>query len=133
MILFFNFLAQSYSLTMTCPIDTALFALYFIYKTDIDFAGEVDDAPPSSPYSLLMKTFNIVEKEGWDAARIYWLLKLNILKPSDKQPKSLFGSVDEEVFSFIKQQQRHSTTIACARVDCIQRERNFSTTEITIR
>ncbi|CAF4084279.1 unnamed protein product, partial [Rotaria sordida] len=55
------FEGQSYSLILTCPVDTALFALYFVYKTDINLADEFDNAPESSPYSTLVKTF----QQGW--------------------------------------------------------------------
>ncbi|CAF3432704.1 unnamed protein product [Rotaria socialis] len=127
------FEGQSYSLTLTCPIDSALFVLYFLYKTDVSLAGELDDAPQSSPYSKLVETFKIVEKEGWDTARIYWLLTFNILKRSDRRLKSLFGSVDEQVFCFLKNEQRHSNKIICTRPDCKEKERFYSTTELSIR
>jgi hypothetical protein len=109
-----------------------LFALYFLYRTDIEVADELDHAPKTSPYSTLVKVFQLVEKEGWDTARISWLLNFNLLKPTDRQPKSLFGSVDEQVFCFIKNQQRHSNKITCSRPDCKQRVRNYSTPELRI-
>lgn len=124
---------MSYSLTLTCPVDTALFALYFLYKIDFDLAGELEEAPQSTPYSILFKTFKLVEEKGWDSARLFWLLKFNILKRSDRQLKSLFGSIHEEVFTFLKYQQQYSSKIICSRPDCKQKERSFSTNEITIR
>ncbi|CAF4709913.1 unnamed protein product, partial [Rotaria sp. Silwood2] len=39
------FRGRFYTLTNTCPTDSALFALYFIYKIDINIAGELNDAP----------------------------------------------------------------------------------------
>ncbi|CAF1118318.1 unnamed protein product [Rotaria sordida] len=126
------FEGQSYSLILTCPVDTALFALYFVYKTDINLADEFDNAPESSPYSTLVKTFQLVEEKGWDTARIYWLLTYNILNPSDQQPKSLFGSIDEQVFSFIKQRQRYSSTITCSRPDCKDKQRDYLMTELSL-
>ncbi|CAF1135500.1 unnamed protein product [Adineta ricciae] len=123
------FEGRPYTLTLTCPIDTALFALYFMYQVDINMRDETDNTLPSSPYSTLLSTFRIVEKEGWDAARISWLLKFNLLKTSDRT-KSLFGSVDELVFCFLKNSQRHSTTITCTNPDCTKRKRVISSTEI---
>ncbi|CAF3935227.1 unnamed protein product [Rotaria sp. Silwood1] len=121
---------QLYSLTLTCPIDTALFCLYFVYETDINVAEELKKASESSSYATLIKTFDLVKTEGWDSARIFWLRAFNILKKYDKQPKSLFSSVDETVFKFLRTQQRHITKITCSRSDCAQRERDCSSTEI---
>jgi len=113
-------------------VDSALFSLYFIYRTDVQIAAEFDSAPSSSPYSTLVEVFRTVETDGWDAARIRWILYLNILRPTDKQPISLFGSVDERVFSFIKDAQLYSRQTTCERVDCPRRQRNFTSTELDL-
>ncbi len=128
---FLFFEGRSYTLTLTCPTDSALFALYFIYRTDINISEEMKNAPETSPYSRLVRTFRIVENEGWDAARISWLLTHRILKTSDRE-KSLFDSVDEQVFSFSKCAQRHSRSIEYSRLLCKERKRNYTTTEIDI-
>jgi len=60
-----------------------LFALYFVYGTDADVADEFINPRSTSPYTTLVKVFQIVEEEGWDAARISWLLTHHILKTSD--------------------------------------------------
>lgn len=125
-------LDHSYSLKNTCAIDSALFAIYFIYMTDEAISSEFKEAPESSPYAILEKTFNIVEKEGWDVARVYWPLKFNILKRNDKKPKDLFGSVDELVFAFVKNQQSYSSETICSRPDCIEKERKVTSTELDI-
>ncbi|CAF3280764.1 unnamed protein product [Rotaria socialis] len=71
---------QAYTLYNTCAIDSALFSLYFIYVTDEIISSELKEAAESSPYATLIKTFNIVEKEGWDVARIYCSTDENIDK-----------------------------------------------------
>ncbi|CAF1408549.1 unnamed protein product [Rotaria magnacalcarata] len=123
---------QAYTLYNTCAIDSALFSLYFIYVTDETISSELKEAAESSPYATLTKTFNIVEKEGWDAARIYWLLKCNILKTTGRLTRDLFGSVDELVFSFLKSRQRHSNEIICSRPDCTKKERKCTSTDLDI-
>jgi hypothetical protein len=95
----------------------------------VNVADEMDNAPSTSPYSTLVKTFRIVEEDGWNAARISWLLRFHLLKTSDRT-KCLFGSVDEEVFCFIKERQRHSNIITCTNLDCTDKERNYSSTEL---
>ncbi|CAF2096636.1 unnamed protein product [Rotaria magnacalcarata] len=126
------FEGNSYSLNLTCPLDTGLLVLYFIYQTDTDIEGEIDESPRSSQYSILAQTFKLANREGWDAARIYWLLNHNILKRTDRKEKSLFGAVDEQVFSFLREQQKYTGRITCSRSDCIKRVRQVSSTELMI-
>jgi hypothetical protein len=87
--------------------------LYFLYRTDLAIAYEFDKAREASPHVMLAETFDIVEKLGWDAACINCLPKRGLLKTTDRQPKSLLGSVDEIVFCFVKKQQRYTETIKC--------------------
>jgi hypothetical protein len=103
-----------------------------LYRTDVNIADKFNNDSEPSPYLTLVKTFDIVEKEGWDAARIYCLLAFNVLKISDPQTTSLFDYADEQVLSFIKNEQRHSYKVVCTRPDCITKERNFTTTELDI-
>ncbi len=103
-----------------------------MYRTDSEIADEFNCAPETSPYSTLVKTFELVEKKGWDIARLNWLLSFNIVKPTDPQTISLFGSVDEQVFCFIKNLQRHSYETVCSRVDCTEKVINRTTTELNI-
>lgn len=100
--------------------------------TDEDVSFEIKEAPASSSYATLVKTFNIVEKDGWDAARVYWLLNFKVLKTTEQKSKDLFGSVDELVFSFLKDRQRYSSDIICLRPDCIRKERKVTSTELDI-
>jgi hypothetical protein len=109
-----------------------LFALYYIYKTDDNVANNFRTAQKSSPYLKLIDTFALVEKEGWDIARLYWLRRWNILKVPGRQPTSLFGFVDEFVFNFLKIEQRYSIKITCTRYDCPRQQHNNSSTELDI-
>ena len=77
------FQGQFYSLRYTCALDSALFSLYFVYKTDIHVASEFDNAPSTSSYSTLAKAFQMVETDGWDTARLFWSMHFNILKQTD--------------------------------------------------
>ncbi|CAF1462902.1 unnamed protein product [Adineta steineri] len=123
------FRGRSFTLTYTCPTDSALFALYCIYKTDINIAGEFDNAPDTSGYSTLSKVFRTVEQDGWDTARLYWLYTNGILEGYAKK-KSLFGSVDDQVFRFLTCEQRYSQRVICSRVQCKKRDRTRTTSEL---
>ena len=127
-----HYTGHVYSLIHTCAVDSALFALYFIYLIDANVARHIQDTCTSSPYQILLHTFDLVQNEGWDAGRIHWLLKFNVLKQSDQAPKDLFGSVDEYVFNFLKHEQRYTTKITCSRYGCTKKERYCSSTEIDI-
>jgi hypothetical protein len=63
-----------------------------------------DKAPEASPYAMIAETFNAIEKSGWDATGINWLLKYGLLRTTDHRPKGLCGLVDESGFCFVKKQ-----------------------------
>jgi hypothetical protein len=54
-----------------------------VYRPGINVVDEFDNAPNTSLYSTLVEVFHIVEKDGWNSARIGWLLTHRILKTSD--------------------------------------------------
>lgn len=122
---------QSYSIANTCNVDSGLFVLYYLYRTDVTFTQDILDAPGDSPCVLLRKTFDLVETEGWDIARIFWLLTNNRIKKSGRKIKNIFGSLDENVFRTIKRQQRYSFTKVCSRPECKQKKRTTINTELS--
>lgn len=103
-----------------------------MYRTDINLADRFNAESEPSPYVTLVKTFNIAEEEGWDAARIFCLIEFNVLTIFDSPRKDLFDFADEQVLSFIKNEQRHSYKLICTRPDCIKREQDFTTTNLDI-
>ena len=123
---------QTYSISNTCKIDSGLFILFYLYKTDEEVAEAIDVDDPKSPYSILRQTFQYVDTDGWDVARIYWLLTNKILKPSDRNMKNLFGSMDENVFRFVKEKQRYARTVLCTREECRRKKRIIENTELFI-
>ena len=125
-------LDQSYSVANTCNLDCGLFVFYFLYRMEITIEEAMSQAPQESPYALLRKTFQYAEKEGWNVARVFWLLSNHILKTSDRKIKNLFGSLDENVFRYIKQNQRYSRKATCARSNCSQKERILINTELCL-
>ena len=122
---------RSYTLTNTCPIDSALFALYFIYRTDTNIASVLDSTPLTSPYSTLVKVFRIVETDGSDAARQSWLYAHGILEKF-AQNENLFGSVDKQVFQLLKSERHYSYEIECLRAECKKKKRNHTSTELAL-
>jgi hypothetical protein len=125
-------LDQSYSIVNTCNLDCGLFIFYYLYRMEITIEEAMSQAPQGSPYALLRRTFQYVQANGWDTARIFWLLSNRILKPTDRKIKNLFGSLDTNVFRFIKQTQRYSRKATCARANCPHRERLLINTELCV-
>ena len=78
---------------------------------------------------MLVKVFRIAETEGWDAARLSWLHTNGILEKFARK-ESLFGSIDDQVFRFLKREQHYYQRAECSRVQCKKRKRNFTTSEL---
>jgi hypothetical protein len=78
---------------------------------------------------MLVKVFRIAEREGWDAARLSWLHTNGILEQFARR-ESLFGSIDDQVFRFLKREQNYYQQAECSRVQCKKRKRNFTTAEL---
>ena len=131
-IIVFAVSGQSYSIQNTCNLDSGLFIFYFLYRMDINIEEAMSQAPQGSPYALLAKTFRYVEADGWDSARIFWMLSNGTLKTTDRKTKDIFGSLDTNVFRFIKQTQRYLRTATCARANCSERERLIINTEVSV-
>ncbi len=108
-----------------------MFVLYFIYKTDINISEELNNAPETSVYATLVKVFRIAEEEGWNIARLSWLNEIGILGEFAAK-ESLFGSIDSQVFDFLKHQQHHSYDIECSRAECKKRHRQHKKTELCL-
>ena len=84
-----------------------------------------------SPYSTLVKVFRAVETEGWDTARLSWLHAQGILK-SFAPKESLFGSIDEQVFQFLKREQHYTYEIVCSRSECRNKKCKYASTELCL-
>ncbi|CAF3381190.1 unnamed protein product [Rotaria socialis] len=126
---------QQYSIINTCSLDSALFALYFAYRTNIDIQQHIG----SDILAKIESTFALVETEGWGAARIDWLKRHNQLQmvqpPVSEELISLdmYGSLNERVFCFITELQQYSSIIECTRPECKEKVRRVSNTELSIR
>ncbi|CAF1509386.1 unnamed protein product, partial [Adineta ricciae] len=73
-----SFEGKVYSVTNTCSIDAALFAIYVIFWTESSIKSVILNSE-AEPFLSLRKTFALVESNGWDEARLYWLTSHSIL------------------------------------------------------
>ncbi|CAF4043759.1 unnamed protein product [Rotaria sp. Silwood2] len=126
------FEGHTYSVTNTCSIDSSLFALYFIFRTERSIRDIILNTP-NEPFSSLRETFVLVESDGWDQARLHWLTTHGLLNHEGANTNDIYGSLDTNAIRFIKNPlQLHQAKGFCARHTCPQRERTIKTTDIGV-
>ncbi|CAF2402731.1 unnamed protein product [Rotaria sp. Silwood2] len=126
------FEGHTYSVTNTCSMDSPLFALYFIFRTEPSI-NEIILNSENEPFSSLRETFLLVESDGWDQARLQWLISHGLLNRKGVNTNDIYGSLDTNVIRFIKNPlQLHQAKTFCARHTCPQRERTIKTTDIGV-
>ncbi|CAF1551900.1 unnamed protein product [Adineta ricciae] len=109
-------------LTNTCSIDSALFAIYVIFWTESSIKSVILNSE-TEPFLSLRKTFALVESNGWDEAKLYWLTSHSILTHQQSNQYNIYGSVDNNVLRFIKNPvQLYKNKSICSRQDCSTRE-----------
>ncbi|CAF4464362.1 unnamed protein product, partial [Didymodactylos carnosus] len=94
------FNGTKYSVINTCLLDSALFVLYYAYVSYSNQFRALFDRETKPIYCNLRKTFQLVESDGWDTARLYWLnihKRLNSPTANGNNQYNLFGTVDENV------------------------------------
>jgi hypothetical protein len=110
---------KRYSASNTCSLDSSLFLLYYIYKSNSEeFRSLID---PNIPVcGQLLQTFNLVENEGWDIARVYWI-SIHATGPyrnKSNQHHDLFTTADNNVFQYVRELQKYVVKSTCTSTDC---------------
>jgi hypothetical protein len=110
---------KGYSAVNTCSLDSSLFLLYYIYKSNSEEFRSLFDSNISICKQLL-KTFNLVEEKGWDIARIYWISTHSTHpdRNNNKQHHDLFATADTNVFQYVRELQKHVVKSTCTAPDC---------------
>ncbi|CAF1459793.1 unnamed protein product [Adineta steineri] len=126
------FSGRTYSVTNTCNIDSPLFAIYVTFRTESAIQNIILNSE-NEPFLSLRKTFALVESDGWDEARLYWLTTHNILIHQKSNKYNIYGSIDANVSCFIKNPvQLYKNMSVCSRQDCPKRERLATSSDLTI-
>jgi hypothetical protein len=85
------------------------------------------------PFQSLRKTFALVESDGWDEARLFWLINQGLLSRQQSNDHNVFGSVDRNALRFIKNPvQLYESKSVCSRQDCPTRERNTTNGDLAL-
>ncbi|CAF0763660.1 unnamed protein product [Didymodactylos carnosus] len=129
------FNGRKYSVINTCPLDSGLFVLYYAYISYSDEFRALFDRETKLIYSNLRKTFQLVGSDGWDIARLYWLnihKRLNSSVVNSNNQYNLFGTVDENVFGYVRTMQEYENSSNCLCEDCPRRTRTLISTDIAL-
>jgi hypothetical protein len=68
----------------------------------------------------LLKTFDLVENEGWDIARLYWI-SIHATGPNRNklnQHYDLFTTADNNVFQYVRELQKYVINSTCTSKNC---------------
>jgi hypothetical protein len=126
------FSGQIYSVTNTCNIDSPLFVIYAVLWTDSTIKNIILNSE-SEPFLSLRKTFELVESDGWDEARLYWLITHSLLGHQQSNIHNAYGSVDGNTLRCIKNPiQLYKSKSVCARQDCSTRERTIISCDVAL-
>jgi hypothetical protein len=126
------FAGRTYSVTNACNIDAPLFAIHVIFSTE-SIVNDIILNSLNQPFLSLRKTLSLAESDGWDVARLYWLISNGVLDHQSYNDHNAYGSVDGNFLRFIKNpaQLRQHRSI-CSRWDCPTRERTIKSADIGV-
>lgn len=100
---------KRYSVSNTCSLDSSLFLLYYIYKSKAEqFRRLFDQNVPVC--EELRKTFDFVENQDWDIARLYWISTHSNHLDRNKlnQHHDLYATADTNVFQYVREIQKYT-------------------------
>jgi hypothetical protein len=124
---------EYFSIFHTCPIDTGLFVLYYAYKAGTDDFRILFESDTLHACTLLRRTFQLVESDGWTVARLYWLTENNLLKEKTEDGRyDLMNTMDTIVFNFTKPMQTFPIKSKCSCNACPKQIREHMSVDISL-
>lgn len=113
------FEGQMYSVTNTCPLDTGLFVMYYAYTAGSFEFRDLFERDTLEIYSILRRTFQLVESDDWTVARLYWLTTHNLLQDNAEiDVHNIENTLTEIVFRFLQPMQKHTIKSKCSCNAC---------------
>jgi hypothetical protein len=113
------FEGRLYSVTQTCSIDTGLYALYYVYKTASDIFRLLFDLNTTPCHINLRKTFQLVDSDGWDTARLHWLVSHKLLGQVNSDGMyDIKDTITANVFQFVEPLQMYMIKTECLCIAC---------------
>lgn len=124
---------ERYSVSNTCSLDSSLFLLYYIYMSHSeDFRFAFD--PNIIGCQNLRNTFDLIERNGWDFARLHWLTVNKVYpKPlANCAHIDVYGTADTNVFQFLREMQKYVIESTCTCGDCPKLVRQSHSVDISL-
>lgn len=103
-----------------------------MFRTESNIQNIISNSD-KEPFLSLRKTFALVESDGWDEARLYWLTSHDLLTHQQSNKHNVYGSIDANVLRFVKNPvQLYKNTSVCSRQDCQTRERTIINSDFAL-
>ncbi|CAF1545399.1 unnamed protein product [Adineta ricciae] len=122
-----------YSVSNTCSLDSSLFLLYYIYMSHSEDFRSAFDRDITGCRNL-RNVFDLVERNGWDFARLHWLTMNEVYpKPVAKCAHiDVYGTADTNVFQFLREMQKYVIESTCICPDCPKLVRQSHSVDISL-
>ena len=107
--------------------------MYHAYKAGTTKFRQLFESVDLPVYETIRRTFQLVDSDGWTSARLYWLLRHNLLTTTNED-----GVFDIEntwhniVFEFVKPMQEYQINSECSCVVCPKRRRQKTSVDISL-
>ena len=125
---------QLYSVTNTCPLDTGLFILYHAYKSGGSKFQNLFETDRLPIFTTLRRTFQLVDSDSWDNARLHWLVIHDLLKEKTSNGDyDIENALTEIVFRFVQTIQLYAITSECSCIECPRHFRHMKSVAIVVR
>jgi hypothetical protein len=125
---------HSFSITNTCSVDTGLFILYHAYKANTDEFRNLFETDILDAFITLRRTFEYVEHDNWTVARLYWVVKHELLEVKRADGTyDLLNTLTKVVFDFVRPMQHFKVKSKCTCIACSKRIRESSSFDIVLR
>ena len=129
-----------YTITNTCALDSVLFVYYFIFRTASTFQRNLFKQGSDLIYHILNKTVQLIDSKEWNIARLYWLtannrlsLDANTTDTTVSRSHDIFGTVDQNVYQYLRAMQIHIFSTECSARDRPKRRQSRKSAEIVLR
>ena len=134
------FNGTSYTIVNTCSLDSVLFIYHFIFKTASTLIINLFKSGKDPIYHIINETMELVDTDGWDVARLYWLTSTHRLSGNAHRTHStasksynIFGTIDENVYQYLRAMQMNVYSTEFTAVDCSKRQQSKKCAELTLR
>ncbi len=127
------YMNKRYAVTKTCSLDSALFVFYHGYKIGSSEFRKLFQSDTTRAHTALRKLFMLVDSDGWNIARLQWLLSNRLLnKINDDGVFDVEDTLYENVLQFIRPMQMYNIKTECSCIMCPKRIRENKSIDISL-